>query len=257
MTMLLIIALHGVWMSYIYFQSYPSDKLDKKINLKGVVASLVDQDKTVCKFLFNTEDGLLRLSLYPNKNLRPWQLTPGSRWKLMLKLQNPSGYYNPGVFNYAHWLNRQGTKAVGYVVVDEKAQFQGIDYRYFVERMRYKIQRILNKNIKDIPLRALASALLIGNKNELTLEDKKLFQQTGTSHLIAISGLHIGMIALFAFLMMRILWSLSIRLCQWIPAQKVALIAAVISAFHIVYLQALPSLHSVHLLWYWFFLWHY
>ncbi|WP_440615797.1 DNA internalization-related competence protein ComEC/Rec2 [Cysteiniphilum sp. 6C5] len=227
----LLITIHGLWVLYGYGQKYPENQLNKKIMIEGVVASLVDRDKAVSKFLFATKDGLIRLSVYPNKNLRPWQLTPGSRWRLHVKLQTAKGFSNPGVFNYANWLKRQRIKAVGYVVTTEKAKFRGIDYGYFVERLRYKIERILQKTIKDTQLRALASALLIGNKNELTLDDKRLFQQTGTSHLIAISGLHIGMIALFAFCLLRFLWSCSVRLCQWLPAQKAGLIAAAISAF--------------------------
>ncbi|MDA0909983.1 MAG: DNA internalization-related competence protein ComEC/Rec2 [Proteobacteria bacterium] len=229
--LLLLITMHGLWVLYGYAKKYPENQLNKKIMIEGVVASLIDRDKAVSKFLFATKDGLIRLSLYPNKNLKPWQLTPGSRWRLYVKLQMAKGFSNPGVFNYANWLKRQQVKAVGYVSTTEKAQFRGIDYRYFVERLRYRIERILQKTIKDKQLRALASALLIGNKNELTLEDKRLFQQTGTSHLIAISGLHIGMIALFAFCLLRVLWSCSVRLCQWLPAQKAGLIAAVISAF--------------------------
>lgn len=229
--MLLVVATHGIWVLYVYSQSYPQDKLEQRIVITGVVASLIDEDKAVSKFLFATKEGLLRLSLYSSRNLRPWQLTPGSRWQLTVKLKEPSGFSNPNVFSYATWLKRQGVKAVGYVITTEQVKFKGIDYFYFVERMRYKIDRILGRNIKDIQLRALASALLIGNKNDLTLEDKRLFQQTGTSHLIAISGLHIGMIALFAFAFVRVLWSLSIGLCQRFPAQKAALIAAILSAF--------------------------
>ena len=229
--LLFIVVMHGVWVLYSYDLKYPENQLNKKIIIEGTVASLVDRDKAVSKFLFATKDGLIRLSLYSNKNLRPWQLIPGSRWRLGVKLQTAKGFSNPGVFNYADWLKRQGVKAVGYVNTAEKAKFRGTDNRYIVERLRYKVERLLQKTIKDTQLRALASALLIGNKNELTLNDKRLFQQTGTSHLIAISGLHIGMIALFAFCLLRVLWSCSVRLCQWLPAQKAGLIAAVISAF--------------------------
>ncbi len=229
--LLIIITLHGMWVLYDYEQVYPEDKVDKKIILVGTVASLIDQDKSVSKFLFATNDGLVQLSVYPNKNLKSWRLTPGTRWRFTVKLQYPEGYSNPGVFSYVTWLKHQGIKAVGYVVTTENVQFHGMDYNYLIERLRYNIQKTLNHHIKDISIRALASALLIGNRNELTTEDKRVFQQTGTSHLIAISGLHIGMIALFAFVFVRVLWSLSIVLCQWLPAQKVALVAAVVSAF--------------------------
>lgn len=87
------------------------------------------------------------------------------------------GFSNPGVFNYANWLKRQQVKAVGYVNTTEKAQFRGIDYRYFVERLRYRIERILQKTIKNTQLRALASALLIGNKMNLRLRISAFFSK--------------------------------------------------------------------------------
>ena len=135
------------------------------------------------------------------------------------------------VFDYGQWLKSQGIKATGYVLSNRSVQFKGIDHTYFVERLRYNVERLLHRNIKDTPIRALASALLIGNKNELTAEDKQIFRQTGTSHLIAISGLHIGLIALFAFMLFRVLWSFSPRACQLIPAQKIGMIAAIMAAF--------------------------
>ena len=68
--LLLLIAMRGFWVLYGYTQKYPENQLNKKIVIEGFVASLVDRDKAVSKFLFATKDGLIRLSVYPNKNLR-------------------------------------------------------------------------------------------------------------------------------------------------------------------------------------------
>ena len=96
----------------------------------------------------------------------------------MVKSKRPKK--NPHVFDYGQWLKSQGIKATGYVLSNRSVQFKGIDHTYFVERLRYNVERLLHRKIKDTPIRALASALLIGNKNELTAEDKQIFRQTGT-----------------------------------------------------------------------------
>ena len=225
------IASHGALSVYDYYTPFPANKIGKKVPISGIVASIADIDRGITKFLFQTDHGLVKLSVYPNKALRPWQLTPGSKWQFWVKLKTPEGFKNPHVFDYGQWLKSQGIKATGYVVSQKPIQFKGINHTYFVERLRYNIDRLLYKNIKDKPIRALASALLIGNKNELTPADKKIFRQTGTSHLIAISGLHIGLIAFFAFMLLRLLWSLSPGACQVIPAQKIGMIAAITAAF--------------------------
>jgi len=225
------VAIHGALSIYDYYSPFPPIKIGKKVPISGVVASIADIDRGITRFLFQTDHGLIKLSVYPNKTLRPWQLTPGSTWKLWVKLKTPEGFKNPHVFDYGQWLKSQGIKATGYVVNNKPIQFKGINHTYLVERLPYNIERLLHRNIKDKPIRVLANALLIGNKNELTPADKKIFRQTGTSHLIAISGLHIGLIAFFAFILIRILWSLSPRACQMIPAQKVGIIAAMTSAF--------------------------
>ncbi|WP_119344099.1 DNA internalization-related competence protein ComEC/Rec2 [Facilibium subflavum] len=228
---LLLVALHGLFVIKSHTKSFPQDKLYQHVEITGVVASLIDKDKSMASFLFKTEEGLIKLNIYPNKYLGFWKLTPGTKWQLWVKLKPPQGFKNPYVFDYAYWISLQGVKATGYVITNKPYVFKGVDSSYFVDRMRYAIQKMLDKHIENQQVRALASALLIGNKNEMTTTDKKIFQQTGTSHLIAISGLHIGLIALFAFFIGRLCWSFSISACQKIPAQSVGLISAVIAAF--------------------------
>ncbi|WP_018300296.1 DNA internalization-related competence protein ComEC/Rec2 [Fangia hongkongensis] len=222
---------HGLLSLIDYQKEMPAAKLHKPVQLSGVVASLPDIERGFASFLFRTEYGLIKLSVYPNNKFNLWRIKPGMKFRFWVKLRPPSGFKNPYVFDYGRWMRLKGIKATGYVVAKKGVSSLGESPFYFVEQLRYKIQKILNRSIEDKQLRALSAALLLGNKNELTSQDKKLFQQTGTSHLIAISGLHIGLIAFFAFVLVRIFWSLSIRACQWVPAQKIALVGAIFAAF--------------------------
>ncbi|AHB99054.1 hypothetical protein M973_01065 [Francisella orientalis LADL 07-285A] len=72
--------------------------------------------------------------------------------------------------------------------------------------------------------------LLIGDK-EFSQSQQNLLISSGTSHLMVISGLHIGLLTFIAFVLFRGLWSLSPRLCRKLPAQYIGVIASVIVAF--------------------------
>jgi competence protein ComEC len=61
---------------------------------------------------------------------------------------------------------------------------------------------------------AFASAILLGNREQLSKSRRELFLQTGTVHLLAISGLHVGILAGSFFLLFRLGW-VSRKKCLW------------------------------------------
>lgn len=73
-------------------------------------------------------------------------------------------------------------------------------------------------------------ALLIGNRNALQEADRLLLRDTGTSHLLAISGLHVAMVALMAYWVGKSLWSLSYRLAVRIAPRDAGLLAMLVFA---------------------------
>jgi ComEC/Rec2-related protein len=82
---------------------------------------------------------------------------------------------------------------------------QGGWFRQFCERRRRGAQRILSAGIADHPNEAgLLQALLLGTRINLPATIKKDFMTTGTFHVVAISGLHVGMIAWLLACMLRI-----------------------------------------------------
>ncbi len=75
---------------------------------------------------------------------------------------------------------------------------------------------------------ALIKALAIGDKSSITTQQWQVLTNTGTSHLMAISGLHIGLAALFANILLRRL--VPVCFLKVLPAQHVALIGGFIVA---------------------------
>ncbi len=61
---------------------------------------------------------------------------------------------------------------------------------------------------------AFASAIMLGNREQLSPERRERFLRTGTAHLLAISGLHVGILASSFFLLLRLGW-LNRRQCLW------------------------------------------
>ncbi|HED12712.1 MAG TPA: DNA internalization-related competence protein ComEC/Rec2, partial [Gammaproteobacteria bacterium] len=73
-------------------------------------------------------------------------------------------------------------------------------------------------------------ALAFGDRSDLTTEDWRILQRTGTSHLMAISGLHVGLAALFGYGFGSLLARLLLPLLLYIPAQLVGAIFGLLFA---------------------------
>lgn len=189
----------------------------------------------------------------PKKVLLNWYSPPtaiqvGQTWTLMIRLKRPHGFRNPGGFDYEAWLLRQGVRATGYVKNLPKAEVRrsktdllgefpapntlqgegpGI---YWVHGARQWLHTRINHSLKESPFRGIVNALTIGERDAITEEQWQVFTSTGTNHLIAISGLHIGLIAGLAFFVARWLWSRWAYATVRIPAQKAAAIVAILCA---------------------------
>ena len=66
---------------------------------------------------------------------------------------------------------------------------------HWVQRIRNRVKRVIAGNLKLEESRAIAQALLIGDKSELKSEVKQVYSKTGTMHVLAVSGLHVGIVA--------------------------------------------------------------
>lgn len=126
-------------------------------------------------------------------------LQPGMSLSLIARLRRPRGSLNPGGFDYERWLFVEGYSATGYVRSGAIAQAQPRTMSAQWLAFRSDIAgRIADAAHSDTSA-ALIIALAVGDRSRFSEHTWTVFRRTGTSHLIAISGLHIGLVAAFAF----------------------------------------------------------
>ena len=147
----------------------------------------------------------------------------GECWRLTLRLRTPHGSRNPGGFDYEAWLFRQGIGATATVQSGERC---GVAAGYPVLRLRQALVERFASWLPQHPALPLVSALAIGDTSGLGDADWQVFRATGTTHLVAISGFNIAIVAGIAFFALRWLWALFPRACLWLPAQRAALIGS-------------------------------
>ena len=151
----------------------------------------------------------------------------GEIWQLRVRLRRPHGYANPGGFDYEGWLFRQGIGATGYVVSHKDNQ-RLIDIP--TDRLSRIRQNFVNRVTRLLPVDDAAAVLLavgVGARHRISREQWDRYAVTGTSHLMAISGLHIG---LAAGGVLMLAWALLAPFCRRINVRDTALVTAVLAA---------------------------
>ncbi|WLI91033.1 DNA internalization-related competence protein ComEC/Rec2 [Massilia sp. R2A-15] len=158
---------------------------------------------------------------------------PGERWQLTVRLQRPHGNANPYGFDYEVWQLEQGVRATGYVRPAGEAN-RRLDSFVFsignlVEHCRATLRDRILAALPGKQYAGVIVALVVGDQRAIDQSDWTVFNRTGISHLISISGLHITMIAGVFALLAGWLWRRSFftgaQLPLMLPAQKVAALA--------------------------------
>lgn len=159
----------------------------------------------------------IRLSFSPSRGASADQDLPayGQVWAFRVRLKRPRSFANPGGFDYAAWLVAQGTDATGYV---REARLMSEDNASIMAR-RSQWVSALRDRLEPYSQRGVLLALAAGDRSQLTDRDWEQFRLSGTSHLMAISGLHIGIAAGLGWMIGRLALSLtSVWLPLWLPS---------------------------------------
>ena len=146
-------------------------------------------------------------------------------------LKRIQSFKNPGSFDYERYLNRQGIYASGFI-----ADSSGIimlrgnsasPIKLRLESFRMYLKKIIYENALS-PQREIIEAMTIGDQYGIPADIRDSFNKTGTSHILSISGLHIGMVAATAFFFISILLKSSEYLMLRFNIIKVSAAAAFI-----------------------------
>lgn len=155
----------------------------------------------------------------------------GERWRLLVRLNRPHGYQNPGGFDYEAYLFRHRLRAKGYVRreiaprrLDGGSAWDGID------RLRQDLGERIRAQLRDNGYAGIVVALANGDNRGLDAEQWQVLRRTGTLHLIAISGLHISLIAGIVFFIARWLWALPGWTVLRLPAPMFGAVCALLAA---------------------------
>ncbi len=229
--LLLLIPAHFIFIKMNQWQ-LPNAYIQKPAVIQGVIDSIPEKKFHGVRFQFHTEE--FNGKKISTHFLMSWyQHSPplqiGQHWQLHVKLKPPIGSHNPGGFDYEEFLLSQGITATGYVMPHHN-QLITVNHGYFLDHFRQKIQKEIRNAVYHPALAAFISALSVGLRDGLTESDWQVFQKTGTNHLVAIAGLHIGFVFATIYFLAKFLVRFFPRFLLIIPASRFAEINALIGA---------------------------
>ncbi|HVF16791.1 MAG TPA: ComEC/Rec2 family competence protein, partial [Steroidobacteraceae bacterium] len=181
----------------------PTELEGRDLIVIGRIASLLDSRDVDPQFEFDVETASddrvspkIRLAWY-DSTIRP---RPGEKWSFVVRLKRRNGFANPGGFDYEGYLFRAGIGATGYVRDDDSNRKLEAASGYSILRARAWIGQRVADAVGDSLMLGILQGLAVGDTQAMTPDQWRVFAATGTSHLMAISGLHISMIAALAAL---------------------------------------------------------
>jgi competence protein ComEC len=181
--------------------------------VEGRVVGLPQNNEGVIRF--ELADARSRHGKVPQLMRLAWYEGPpvnsGERWRLAVKLKRPAGLLNPHAFDYDAWLLEQRIGATGTVKDGERLREAQWAWR---DGIRQRLQAVDAQGRTGV-----LAALVLGDGGGLSRQDWQVLQDTGTVHLLVISGQHIGLLAgvvylLIAGLARYGLWS---NRLPWLP----------------------------------------
>ena len=137
----------------------------------------------------------------------------GDKISFYSKIKSIKNFKNPGGFDYKRFMAFKGIRGTSYskgeqiVILSEKSEKK---FYAMIEKARCNIADLIEKSCLP-EQRGILKALVVGKKNEISPFVREAFNNAGTGHVLAISGLHIGIIATGAFVFFS--WLLSFIPC--------------------------------------------
>jgi competence protein ComEC len=216
----------------------------RDLDVVGVVSSLPAVSERAVRFEFEVESAEQRL---PKKLLLAWHRSPwteegpallresvhpGERWLFTVRLRRPHGHVNPYGFDYEAWLLERGVGATGYVRQRGEQKRLGFRNNFLdiIEKAREAVRDRIQAQLGATPAAGILAALAVGDQRAISAEEWRLFNRTGVTHLMSISGLHVTLVSGLAAWLMAFAWRRVPAAALRLPARKAAAAAAIAAA---------------------------
>lgn len=208
----------------------------KPLWIRGKITSLPRVSPYQSSFIFhleNIQNGNKMQRVATSINLS-WSHAPrlrvGDEWVLPVRLKKIHGNMNPGGFDFEAWAFQNGIRAKGYVLEQEKPLFITAHYLCFpIAHLRQYLQAQVQLGLSGSRTSPWLIALMVGERAGISEADWEVLRNTGTNHLMAIAGLHIGFMSALAHCLTVRLWRRP-RLLVLLPAPEAGACASLLMA---------------------------
>jgi len=185
----------------------------EKVTIEGIISRnpevspdrtnlIVATTRVIKDGMVTSVEGVILLSVMSSKRLFKY----GDLIRFKTRLKIPHNFNNPGGFNYQKYLRYRGIQVRGFinnpsgiVIIREN---HGNALKIRLEKFRSGLRKLIEENSSP-PEGKILQALILGEKKEIPKNVRDKFNRAGISHILAISGLHIGIIAFFSIFIIR------------------------------------------------------
>ncbi len=211
----------------------------KEIQLVGEVIGMPKKQDQDISFQFRVRNQVLPLDLEHliGEKLQlacyrcPLDIVTTQQWKFTVRLKRPHGYSSAGAFDYEKYLFRNKIVAKGYVrLKSENIKLRNASANLAQYRIGVKNRLLASLKSESAGFNIIV-ALSIGDKSSFSSKQRRILQDSGLSHLIAISGLHIGLVFICCFGLTGLVLNRTPILFESCPKLYLCLICALVCAF--------------------------
>lgn len=207
----------------------------EKVTVEGMISENPQVSPEKTELLISTSR-ILRDGRYHSASGRmllnvrePYPFRYGDFIRFHTRLRIPRNFQNPGGFDYEKYLRLRGILVRGFmkdasgIVVLRSAR--GNLFRLQLENFRDLIRNAIFERLPGTE-GAIIQAMILGDQKAIPKEVMEKFNRTGTSHIIAISGFNIGIIAIFSLFLARFFLKMEYLLLNWNVA-KISILFAI------------------------------
>lgn len=229
---------------WILAERLPPGLEGQDLHVTGRIADIPVQGEHSPRFAFDVErawhDGKpasiphrIQLGIYNH----PLHLRVGDRYAFVVRLKRPHGFQNPGGQDYEGYMFQQRVRAIGYVRADPVLPMTpaatddgSLAWGYRLNRFRQQLGERVHALLPDSKFAGMIAAFANGDGDAISDEQWEVLNRTGTSHLVAISGMNVSLVSGLVFFLLRWLWALPAITVLYVPAPVLAAFGSVLAA---------------------------